>query len=87
MVERFNGRVATEVLPINVAHHADLEALLRGFNHAYNQRRQRVLGGLSPAAKVAERIQKTPRLRNRSYNATNEAVIMGDVDRRIMICQ
>jgi transposase InsO family protein len=51
MVERFDGRVATEVLPINVAHHADLEALLRGFNHAYNQRRQRVLSGLAPAAK------------------------------------
>ncbi len=30
MVERFNGRIATEVLPINVAHHVDLEALLRG---------------------------------------------------------
>lgn len=36
MVEQFNGRVATEVPPINVAHCADLEALLRGFNHAYN---------------------------------------------------
>lgn len=84
MVERFNGRVATEVLPINVAHHADLEALLRGFNHAYNQRRQRVLDGLSPAAKVAERIQKTPRLRNRDYKDMNAETIMDDVD-RIMI--
>lgn len=62
MVERFNRRVATEVLPINVAHHADLEALLRGFNHAYNQRRQRVLNGLSPTAKVAERLRQRPRM-------------------------
>jgi len=81
MVERFNGRVATEVLPINVAHHADLEALLHGFNQAYNQRRQRVLGGLSPTAKVAERLKRRPRLRNRSYQAGDSANIMNEVDR------
>lgn len=84
MVERFNGRVATEVLPINVAHHADLEALLHGFNHAYNQRRQRVLNGHSPAAKVAERLRQRPRLRNRSYKPVKEESIMDNVD-RIMI--
>src|SRR3546814_9681246 len=42
MVERFNGRIASEVLGINVAGHADLEILLAGFNRAYNRRRQRV---------------------------------------------
>lgn len=81
MVERFNGRVAAEVLRINVAHHADLEALLHGFNRAYNQRRQRVLGGLSPTAKVAERLRKIPRLRNLSYKTTSDASIMNNVDR------
>ncbi|MCG4255125.1 IS481 family transposase [Acetobacter senegalensis] len=80
MVERFNGRVATEVLPINVAHHADLEILLLGFNQAYNHRRQRVLGGLSPTTKVTERLKQQPRLRNRSHQAGNMAGIMNEVD-------
>ncbi len=84
MVERFNGRVATEVLPINVAYHGDLEALLRGFNHAHNHRRQRVLGSLSPDAKVTERLQQRPSLRNRRYKAANDAGIINDVD-RIMV--
>jgi transposase InsO family protein len=34
MVERFNDRIASEVLGINVAGHADLETLLTGFNYA-----------------------------------------------------
>ena len=38
MVERFNGRIASEALGINVAGHADLEILLVGFNGAYNRR-------------------------------------------------
>lgn len=45
MVERFNGRVQREVLGITIASHGDLETLLRGFNQAYNARRQRVLKG------------------------------------------
>src|SRR5215204_882227 len=48
MVERFNGRVQREVLGITIHSHHDLEVLLRGFNRAYNARRQRVLGGASP---------------------------------------
>jgi transposase len=36
MVERFNGRVGSEVLAITVYCHRDLEQLLRGFNAAYN---------------------------------------------------
>ncbi|GBQ20831.1 transposase [Gluconacetobacter sacchari DSM 12717] len=52
-----------------------------GFNHAHIQRRQRVLGGLSLTAKVAERLQQRRCLRNRSYKATNGAGIMNDLDR------
>jgi transposase InsO family protein len=70
MVERFNGRVASEVLGINVAGHADLEVLLRSFNHAYNRRRQRVLHGCSPIDKVDQRLQLNSRLANPLYNAT-----------------
>ena len=44
MVERFNGRVATEALQICVSYHEDLGILLRGFCFAYNYRPQRVLG-------------------------------------------
>ena len=48
MVERFNGRMQREVLGIMIYSHRDLEVVLRGFNAAYNGRRQRVLNGLSP---------------------------------------
>src|SRR3712207_7910525 len=48
MVERFNGRVGSEVLGITIWSHAQLEHLLRGFNAAYNARRQRVLDGKTP---------------------------------------
>src|SRR3982750_2067072 len=48
MVERFNGRISSEVLGITIYSHRDLEQLLRGFNAAYNARRQRVLGGKTP---------------------------------------
>ncbi|MBS1063863.1 hypothetical protein JK185_12625 [Gluconobacter wancherniae] len=55
MAESFNERVAAEVMSINVAYHADLEALLLGFNYAYNQRRSPVLDWISPTTKVTER--------------------------------
>jgi len=64
MVERFNGRVESEVLGINVGSHADLGILLTGFNHAYNRRRQRVLAGKSPTDKVDERLRLNPALAN-----------------------
>lgn len=67
MVERFNGRIASEVLGINVAGHADLEILLAGFNRAYNRRRQRVLQGSSPRQKVEQRIAQAPALANPLY--------------------
>lgn len=68
MVERFNGRIASEVLGINVGGHADLEILLTGFNRAYNRRRQRVLQGSSPRQTVDERIALAPTLANPLYN-------------------
>ncbi len=62
MVERFNGRVQREVLGITIHSHADLETLLKGFNRAYNARRQRVLGGLSPDEAVRQRMKANPKL-------------------------
>ena len=62
MVERFNGRIVAEVLAITVYSHAQLEPLLRGFNAAYNARRQRVLDGQTPDQVVAERLTAKPAL-------------------------
>ena len=62
MVERFNGRIGSEVLGITVHCHRDLERLLRGFNAAYNARRQRVLDGKTPDQVAAERIEAEPEL-------------------------
>jgi transposase InsO family protein len=56
MVERFNRRVSSEVLGITIYSHRNLEQLLRGFNAAYNARRQRVLDGKTPNQVVAERL-------------------------------
>ncbi|MCW8085592.1 DDE-type integrase/transposase/recombinase [Roseococcus sp. MDT2-1-1] len=63
MAERFNGRVESEVLGLTIPFHRDLEQLLRGFNAAYNARRQRVLGGRTPNQVVAERLAARRRLR------------------------
>ena len=62
MVERFNSRIASEVLDINVYSHRALEQLLRGFNVTYNARRQRVLDGRTPNQLVAERLAARPEL-------------------------
>ncbi len=62
MVERFNGRIGSEVLGITIYSHQDLEQLLRGFNAAYNDRRQRVLDGKTPNQVVAERLKVRRRL-------------------------
>ena len=64
MVERFNGRVGSEVLGITIHSHRDLEHLLRGFNAAYNARRQRVLDGKTPDQVVAERLKARRKLVN-----------------------
>ena len=68
MVERFNGRIQREVLGITVASHRDLDTLLRGFNQAYNARRQRVLKGRSPERVVRERLRAAPARANRHHD-------------------
>jgi hypothetical protein len=65
LVERFNGRVQREVLGITIDSHRDLETLLKGFNQAYNRRRQRVLKGRSPDEVVRSRLAAEPKLANR----------------------
>ena len=62
MVERFNGRIGSEVLAITIYSHRQLEQLLRGFNAAYNARRQRVLEAKTPDQVVAERLTAKPTL-------------------------
>jgi transposase InsO family protein len=62
IVERFNGRVGSEVLGITIWSHQQLEQLLRGFNAAYNARRQRVLDGKTPDQVVAERLKARRKL-------------------------
>ena len=64
MVERFNGRISSEVLGINIYSHRALEQLLRGFNQAYNARRQRVLDGKTPNQVAAEHLKADPKLAN-----------------------
>jgi hypothetical protein len=62
MVKRFNGRVSSEVLGITIYSHQKLEQLLRGFNAAYNARRQRVLEGKTSDQVVAERLKARRKL-------------------------
>jgi hypothetical protein len=82
MVERFNGRIASEVLGINIAGHADLEILLTSFNQAYNRRRQRVLQGCSPNDKVDQRLKLNSRLVNpRHKKHANQGELIDKVDR------
>src|SRR3954462_1486891 len=76
MVERFNGRVQREVLGITVAGHRDLERLLEGFNSAYNARRQRVLGGKSPADIVRERLAQDRSLTNPGYRTPSDPCVL-----------
>ena len=64
LVERFNGRIGSEVLAITIYSHRQLEQLLRGFNAAHNARRQRVLDGKTPDQVVAERLKAKPELAN-----------------------
>jgi transposase InsO family protein len=76
MVERFNGRVQREVLGITIHSHADLEILLRGFNRAYNARRQRVLSGVSPDEAVRRRMQANPQLASERYEPPSDPCIL-----------
>lgn len=47
--------------------HQTLECLLKGYNLAYNARRQRVLDGRSPDEVVSERLKARPDLTNPTY--------------------
>nr|WP_246777053.1 DDE-type integrase/transposase/recombinase [Microvirga sp. VF16] len=67
LAERFNGRVQREVLGITIYSHRDLEKLLKGFNQAYNRRRQRVLKGASPEQVVQRRLAAEPKLVNARF--------------------
>jgi transposase InsO family protein len=67
LAERFNGRVQREVLGITIYSHRKLEMLLKGFNQAYNMRRQRVLKGGSPEQVVRRRLAAAPDLANPRY--------------------
>ena len=75
MVERFNGRVQREVLGITIYSHRDLETVLRGFNAAYNGRRQRVLKGLSPKMVLHQRMAADPALANPAYKPPDPRVL------------
>ena len=83
MVERFAGRIVSEVLAINVYSHRALEQLLRGFKRAYSARRKRVLGSKTPSQCVAERFtarsdrtNPTPRGRAGLCDATEARLIV-----------
>src|SRR5918993_357598 len=76
MAERFNGRVQREVLGITIHSHADLEALLHGFNRAYNARRQRVLGGVSPDEVIRRRLEAEPRLASQRYEPPSDPCVL-----------
>jgi transposase InsO family protein len=69
LVERFNGRLGAEVLGITIYSHRKLEQLLRGFNAAYNARRQRGLDAKTPDQVVAERLKAKPELANTKPHA------------------
>ena len=76
MVERFNGRVQREVLGITIHSHADLETLLKGFNRAYNARRQRVLGGLSPDQAVRQQMKANPKLASMHHEPPSDPCVL-----------
>ena len=76
MVERFNGRVQREVLGITIHSHADLEVLLKGFSRAYNARRQRVLGGISPDEAVRQRMKANPKLTSTHYEPPSDPCVL-----------
>jgi hypothetical protein len=59
--------VQCEVLGITICSHRDLEELLKGFNQAYNRRRQRVLKGASPEQVVRRRLAALQAARSRCF--------------------
>ena len=75
LVEHFNGRVQYEVLGITIDSHRDLETLLKGFNQAYNRRRQRMLKGRTPDEVVHSRLAAEPKLANRRFKPPDSDVL------------
>ena len=61
--------------PMMAASHRDLETVLRGFNAAYNGRRQRVLKGLSPTMVLCQRLDADPALANPTYKPPDPRVL------------
>lgn len=49
--------------------------MLRGFNAAYNGRRQRVLKGLSPEMVLRQRIEADPTLANPAYRPLKPSIL------------
>src|SRR4028118_1916182 len=76
MVERFNGRVQREVLGITIHSHADLEVLLKGFNRAYNARRQRVLDGISPDEAVRQGMKANTKLVSKDHQPPSDPCVL-----------
>src|SRR4051812_21912346 len=76
LVERFNGRVQREVLGITIDSHRDLETLLKGFNQAYNRRRQRVLKGRTPDEVVHSRLAAEPKRANRRHKRPDPEALL-----------
>nr|WP_264045185.1 hypothetical protein [Methylobacterium sp. FF17] len=60
---------------ITIYSHGDLETVLRGFNAAYNGRRQRVLKGLSPEMVLRQRIEADPALATPSYRPLKPGIL------------
>ncbi|WP_237182707.1 hypothetical protein [Roseomonas marmotae] len=87
MVERFNGRVGSEVLGIAIWSHAQLEHLLRGFNAAYNARRQRVLDGRTPGQVVKERLRARRKLARRKPETPEGRAGPEDIARARLIAE
>jgi hypothetical protein len=86
MVERFNGRIGSEVLGITIYSHRNLEQLLRGFNAAYNVRRQRVLNGKTPGQIIAECLEARPQL-SKSKGTSQERAGPCDITKARFIVQ
>ena len=62
MVGRFNGRIGSEGLRLNICPDRGQKQLLHGFNQACITRRQRVLDGRTPSMIVDDHLTAKPEL-------------------------
>ena len=67
------------MLGITLHSHTDLEIVLRGFNVAYNGRRQRVLNGLSPEMVLRQRLEADTAIANSTYKPPSPNLIVSAV--------